>query len=102
MSAIYGALFVEDAENLGSTERYPMTRLMAIRTESDEVFLYIVAQSAPPPNVMDLETLHAPARLASPAVSLQDFLAELTISFRVESQAGSFCADPVQTVTSTS
>jgi hypothetical protein len=33
---------------------------------------------------MYLKILNAPARLAAPAVSLQDFTAELAISFRIE------------------
>jgi len=57
---------------------------MARRTEGDQVFGRVIAQSAPRLNVMDLKILHAPARLATPAVSLQDFLAELAISFRIK------------------
>jgi hypothetical protein len=33
---------------------------------------------------MDLKSLQTSARLATPAVSLQDFVAELAISFRVK------------------
>jgi hypothetical protein len=43
---------------------------------------------APPLNVMDLKTLHAPARLATPANPLQDFPAKLAISFGIKPQAG--------------
>jgi hypothetical protein len=57
---------------------------MAIRTESDQIFLLVVAQSAPPLNVMDLEAFHPPAPLASPSIPLQDFPAELAIGFRIE------------------
>jgi hypothetical protein len=35
--------------------------------------------------IEDLKILHPPARLATPAISLQDFPAELAVSFRVES-----------------
>ena len=62
--------------------------LMALDAKSYEILSRIIAQSTPLPNVMDLKTLHAPARLATPAISLQDITAELTISFRIKSQAG--------------
>jgi hypothetical protein len=39
---------------------------------------------APPLNVMNLKILHAPARLASPPIPLQNLLAELAISFWVK------------------
>jgi hypothetical protein len=68
-----------------------MTKLMTVRTESDQIFLHIVAQSAPPLNVMDLKTFHSPARLATPAISLQNFTAKLAISFRIKPQAGPLC-----------
>ena len=58
--------------------------LVALDTESYEILSRIIAQAAPRLNVMDLKIFHAPARLATPAVSLQDFLAELTISFRIK------------------
>jgi hypothetical protein len=34
--------------------------------------------------MMDLKAFHPPARLTTPAVPLQDFTAELAISFRIE------------------
>jgi hypothetical protein len=40
--------------------------------------------------------------LTSPAISLQDFTAELTIGFRVKPQARSLGTDPSQSVTCTS
>jgi len=76
--------------------------LMALDAKSYEILSRIIAQSTPLPNVMDLKTLHAPARLATPAISLQDFTAELTISFRIKSQAGPLGMDPSQSVTCTS
>ena len=59
-------------------------------------------RSAPPLNVMDLKILHAPAPLATPAVSLQDFTAELAISFRIKPQPWALGTDPLQNVTCTS
>jgi hypothetical protein len=79
-----------------------MKRLMTARTESDQIFLLIVALSAPPLNVMDLKIFHAPARLATPAISLQDFPAELAISCRIKPQAGPIGTDSFQKVTCTS
>jgi hypothetical protein len=58
--------------------------LMACCAESDQIFGNVIAQSAPPLNVVNLKILHAPAQLATPSISLQDFTAELAISFRRE------------------
>ena len=76
--------------------------LMARCAEGDQILGSVIAQSAPRLNVMDLKILHSPARLATPAISLQDFPAELAISFRVKPQAWPLGADPFQSVTCTS
>jgi hypothetical protein len=68
-----------------------MDLLIACCTESDQILGSVIAQSAPPLNVMDLKAFHSPARLASPAISLQDFTAELAKSFRIKPQAGPLC-----------
>jgi hypothetical protein len=47
-----------------------MSFSMARRAEGDQILSSVIAQSAPRPNVVDLKILHAPARLASPAVAL--------------------------------
>jgi len=47
-----------------------MSLLMARCAEGDQILGSVIAQSAPRLNVMDLKTLDAPARLATPAVSL--------------------------------
>jgi hypothetical protein len=59
--------------------------LVAIDTKSFQILGCIIAQLAPPLIMMVLKTFHPPARLATPAVSIQDFPAELAISFRVKS-----------------
>jgi hypothetical protein len=59
-----------------------MAQLVTCCAESDQVFLRVIAQSAPPLNVMDLKFFHPPARLATPAVPLQNFTAKFAISFR--------------------
>ena len=76
--------------------------LMARCAEGDQILGSIVAQSAPPPNVMDLKILRPPARLASPAVSLQNFTAEQPVGLRIKLQAGLLRMDPIQSVTFTS
>jgi hypothetical protein len=47
-----------------------MDFLMARRAEGDQIFGNVIAQLAPPLDMMDLKIFHSPARLASPAVSL--------------------------------
>jgi hypothetical protein len=82
--------------------RLPMGFLMTWGAEGDQIFGRIIAQSTPRLNVMDLKIFHSPTRLTTPAVSLQDFMAELAIRFWVKLQAGPLCADPFQNVTCTS
>jgi hypothetical protein len=79
-----------------------MNLLVAADAKSYEIFYGIIPQMAPPQNVVDLKILHVPARLATPAISLQDFTAKLAISFRIKPQAGPLCTDPSQNVTCTS
>jgi hypothetical protein len=52
-----------------------MCFLMARCAEGDQILGCVIAQSAPPLNMMDLKILHMPAPLATPAVSLQNFAA---------------------------
>ena len=61
-----------------------MSPSVTIRTESQEILGRVIAQSTPHLNVMDLKILGAPARLATPSISLQDFAAELAIGFGVK------------------
>ncbi len=76
--------------------------LMARFAEGDQILGSVIAQSAPPLNVMDLKIFHPPTPLASPAVSLEDFPAKLAISFRVKSQTRPLGPDASQSVTCTS
>jgi hypothetical protein len=73
--------------------------LVALGAKGYEILKRIVPQSAPWLNVMHLKIFHAPARLTTPAVSLQDFVAELAISFGLKPQAGALYSDPFQSVT---
>jgi hypothetical protein len=79
-----------------------MNFFVAASTKRDQILGSIIAQPASWQDVMNLKILHAPARLASPAISLQDFTAELAISFRIKPQPGPLCSDPLQSVTWTS
>lgn len=56
-------------------------------TDSDWVFLYVGTQLAPRLHLISLKILLAAARLASLAVTVQDFPAELATSFRGQPQA---------------
>jgi hypothetical protein len=49
--------------------------------------------------MMGLKIFHAPARLTTPSITLQDFAAELAIRFRIKPQAGPLGADPFQNMT---
>ena len=51
-------------------QRFPMGLLMARCAESDQILGSVIALSASPPNVMNLKTVDASTRLATPAVSL--------------------------------
>jgi hypothetical protein len=52
---------------------------VAIGAERDQIFVFVITQPASEANVMDLKTIGTPARLASPAVTLQHFDAEFAI-----------------------
>jgi hypothetical protein len=75
---------------------------VASSTKCHQVLGSVIAQSTPRPNVMDLNILHSPARLTTPAISLQNFMAELAIGFWIKPQARPHSADPRQNVTCTS
>jgi hypothetical protein len=49
---------------------------VTMATECDEVFFRIVAQLASRRNVVDFESRTRPTRLATPAVALQDGMAQ--------------------------
>src|SRR5467141_2096985 len=76
--------------------------LVARDAKSYEILSRIIAQAAPGLDVMNLKTLNAPARLATPTVSVQDFQAELAITFRVKPQSWLFGTRARQSVTWTS
>jgi hypothetical protein len=57
--------------------------LVTHHTKSDQILGRVIAEAAPRLRVMDLKIFHSPARLAMPAVPLQDFAAKLTVGFSV-------------------
>ena len=61
--------------------------LMALYAESNQILTTVISQAAARLDMMDLKILRPPARLATPAVSLQYFLAKLAISFGVKFKA---------------
>jgi hypothetical protein len=59
-------------------------------TKSHEILGRVVPEAAPRLDVMDLKAFGSTAELAMPTVTLQDFIAELAISIRLELQAWPF------------
>jgi hypothetical protein len=55
-------------------------------TKCDQVLFRVIPQLAPRSNVVNLEILQRTASLAAPTVTLQDFLAERCVKFRIEPQ----------------
>jgi hypothetical protein len=64
---------------------------VAIDAKNYEILSRVITQTASRLDVMDLKIFHSPARLTTPSISLQDFAAELAVSFRIKPQAGSLC-----------
>jgi hypothetical protein len=52
-----------------------MSILVAIGAKSNEILSRIIAQVAPPLDVMDLKLLYSPAQLTTPSISLQNVTA---------------------------
>jgi hypothetical protein len=57
---------------------------VAISAERDQIFVSVVTQTASRANVVHLESIGSPARLASPSITLQHFGAEFAIGIWVE------------------
>jgi hypothetical protein len=67
--------------------------------KSYQILGRVIAEAASRLDVMDLKVSDLPARLAMPAVPLEDFMAELAISFRLELQAWPFGSNSSQGTT---
>jgi hypothetical protein len=68
-------------------------------TKSCQILGPVIAEAAPRLEVMDLKAFDLPARLATPTVPLEDFMAELAISLRLELQARPFGSNSIQGTT---
>ena len=77
----------------------PMGFFMARCAEGDQILGFVIAQSAPPLNMIDLKIFHPPVPLAAISIPLQDFTAEPAIRFRIQPQTRPFGTDPGQSVT---
>ena len=66
----------------------PMGFLMARRTEGDQILGCVIAQLAPPLDMMDLKIFHTTARLATPAVSLQNITTKLAKTLPDQASSG--------------
>jgi hypothetical protein len=79
-----------------------MNILVTSCAKSDQILRDVISQSASPFNMMDLKIFNSPARLATPPVALENFLAKLSISFGLKPHAGALGTDFFQSVTFTS
>jgi hypothetical protein len=62
---------------------------MAIGTERDQIFVFIVTELASRANVVDLETIRTATVLASPSITLQHFDTEFAIRIWVQPKSWS-------------
>jgi len=65
-------------------------------TKSNQILGRVMAEAAPRLNVVDLKAFDLPARLAAPAVALEDFMAELAIGLGLELQTRPFGSNSSQ------
>src|SRR5467141_3135920 len=72
--------------------------LMTGRTQRDQVFLGVVAQSTAKLLVMNLKIAPAAARLTFPSIPLQNFSTELLVGLWRKSQSRMFWSDRIYAV----
>jgi hypothetical protein len=65
-------------------------------TKSYQIFSRVMAEAVPRLDVMDLKAFDLPARLAMPAIPLEDFTAELAVSLGFKLQSRPLPFEPVQ------
>ena len=68
-------------------------------TKSYQILGSIMAEAASRLDVVDLKAVDLPSRLATPAVPLEDFAAELAVSLWLELQAWPFGSNSSQGTT---
>ena len=76
-----------------------MSFLVTDDTKSYQILGRVMAEAAPRQNVMDLKVSDLPAQLETPAVPLEDFMAELAVSLGPELQAWPFGSNSSQGTT---
>ena len=64
--------------------------------KSYQILGRVIAEVAPRLDVMDLKSFDLPARLATPTIPLEDFMAELAIGLRLKLQAWPFGSNSSQ------
>jgi hypothetical protein len=67
-----------------------MHPFVAFDAQGDQVLFLISTRMAAEFEMVDLEVLHAPACLASPAVALQHLPMQFSVVLRIEPKAGPF------------
>jgi hypothetical protein len=72
--------------------------LMTGRTQRDQVFIGVVAQSTAKLLVMDLKIAQTAARLTFPSIPLQNFATELLVGLARKSQPRMFWSDRIYAV----
>ena len=73
-----------------SLEHSEMDFFVATSTQSDEVFVRVIAEQTARSNVMNLEFPLTPALLAAPPVSLQHSFVQYLVRPLIEPQPGTF------------
>jgi hypothetical protein len=82
-----------------SVSPYSVSILVTDDAKSDQILGRVIAEPAPRVDVMDLKVSDLAARLATPAVPLEDFMTELAIGLGVELQAWPFGSNSIQGTT---
>jgi hypothetical protein len=82
-----------------SVSPYSVSFLVTDDAKSDQILGRVMAEVAPRLDVMDLKVSDLPTPLATPAVPLEDFMAELVVSLRLEPQAWPFGSNSGQGTT---
>ena len=80
---------------------FSMHLFVALSAQGNQILFLITTRVASKFEVVYLQILHAAAKLATPAVALQDFTTELTVRFRVQLQAWPFGSNSSQGATRT-
>ena len=72
-----------------------MDLFVTLGAQGDQILFHIATRMAAESEVVHLEMLHAAARLASPAVTLQDLRLQFAIARRIQYESRAFGPDLV-------